>query len=954
MAVLFMVSCQSENPTEPNGNGSDKIDIGESVTVATQQVSSGGGVVQVSSVDTLISGLQITIPPNSYPDARTFTVSYAPVQSHKFGEFFKPISPLITISNGGGYADTLMEVKIPISLHAGMQPVAFFFDDRNGKLEPIPMLTYDSKSVTIATMHFDVTGISAGVTGSKGVRPSDLVSFLSRVIITEISDEMVQAIAASHPVLGTGFNAGTDDWEFVNHGSYLPDAQGGHCAGQNISSLWYFFEKKMALGERGLFHRYDSVNTSSDVLWEDNRLGYRMASATQINMDWDTKMRRFFREEVGAQDNWTWNALAVSMFLNNEPYIMSVRGKDAAGNSVGHSLIAYAVNLTTRSIAIADPNFPGNQTRRITYDGRIFAPYNSALTAGDPNIAFDTIRLNYKTTTIDWAKVGELWNNVMVSKQNPGFPDYTLWVNTTPSVKLEEYYSTSVDTVDISLVSTDPNNIAFRVYDKAGVRIIPIAPATITKRGVLHLQPGDNTFGFYILGEPTTNRWRWVDFRWIHITYNQTSVSIQPPITVGAKNQQYVWSGIAKNRPNNVRYEWDFGDGSAKFIRNNDSVAYYSYSNDGEYTIKLQVFDRSTNKMIGEATATASIHSGPEIISVVPQEVSYGATVYISGKGFGATQGTNTLKFGAGLAPKSIISWRDDEIVATVPEMFEAVNNYVTVTVNGIESNRGLLNCMWPEITSVSPDSCEAGEIVAIKGKWFGHMQGNSKIEFGLTDVGTIVTWSDTMITIIVPEPAAQMYSFNYINFTRGNGSTTSHKFAIIENVLNTLQRTTCFSGLVFSGNFKMSISSPTPHEEYQNTMITIESNGCQISKMVWDNRDFSVTISAIAQYDTNITTFNGTVSFDGKTLETINARYYQGTKNSTNIRELHFKNIPLKTSYPYYNRVTFELSGAELKDHFVKAVVDYTSPVYITKYIETDWSHATIIPRFSVTLYKP
>jgi len=219
---LFISSCTKDsNPIGPGTTTPPKIEIGTEVTVATQAISTSGGRISVTSSDTLINGLELMVPKNSYGDARTFTISYAPIKSQQFQEFFRPISPLITISNGGGYADSMMVMRVPIALPNGAYPVAFYYDDQNQTLEPVPMLAFDRKSVTIMSKHFDVSGVSSGLSKSYRVFSSDPLSRYARLIITIVNKEIVDAIALKEPSITTGYSPGVDDWEFVNYGSYL-------------------------------------------------------------------------------------------------------------------------------------------------------------------------------------------------------------------------------------------------------------------------------------------------------------------------------------------------------------------------------------------------------------------------------------------------------------------------------------------------------------------------------------------------------------------------------------------------------------------------------------------------------------------------------------------------------------------------------------------------------------
>jgi len=118
--------------------------------------------------------------------------------------------------------------------------------------------------------------------------------------------------------------------------------------------------------------------------------------------------------------------------------------------------------------------------------------------------------------------------------------------------------------------------------------------------------------------------------------------------------------------------------------------------------------------------------------------------VQINGSGFGASQGSSTVKFN-GSYSATVISWSDTQITVTVPP--QAFTGLVLVTVGGVDSNRTVyFNVPAPQITSLSPTSGGVGTQVTVNGSGFQATKAaNSSISFnGLP--GTVVTWNDTQI----------------------------------------------------------------------------------------------------------------------------------------------------------------------------------------------------------------
>lgn len=60
-----------------------------------------------------------------------------------------------------------------------------------------------------------------------------------------------------------------------------------------------------------------------------------------------------------------------------------------------------------------------------------------------------------------------------------------------------------------------------------------------------------------------------------------------------------------------------------------------------------------------------------------------------------------------------------------------------------------------PLITSLLPNSGPVGSTVVINGKGFGNTQSSSKISFNGVDAGLASNWTDTAITVTVPQGAS-------------------------------------------------------------------------------------------------------------------------------------------------------------------------------------------------------
>jgi hypothetical protein len=304
--------------------------------------------------------MEIIVPPGAYSDTRQFHVSCAPVLSHSFGELFEPLTPMITVENGGDHSEETMTVQIPVQIPQGWFAAAFFFDRDQGKLEPMQLISTENDVITVNTRHF------------------------SDFIVTGIPQYLLDSYLAQG--IRSDFYPGVDDFSFKNRGSYIEPR--GHCAGQSIGAMWYYSAEPE--GNQPLWGSYD--NNFSDRptpdLWEDDSYAYRFCSVLQKDVDWDSFERMFWLESQGrvwkqVNNQWQWvdvpgigpegtrNMFALSMLLTGEPQYVSI--KSNAGG--GHAMIVWSV--TRDAMHIADPNYQGRDDRLIYFSNGAFIPYSS-------------------------------------------------------------------------------------------------------------------------------------------------------------------------------------------------------------------------------------------------------------------------------------------------------------------------------------------------------------------------------------------------------------------------------------------------------------------------------------------------------------------------------------------------------------------------------------------------
>jgi hypothetical protein len=86
-----------------------------------------------------------------------------------------------------------------------------------------------------------------------------------------------------------------------------------------------------------------------------------------------------------------------------------------------------------------------------------------------------------------------------------------------------------------------------------------------------------------------------------------SSIAISPADTVADKNATLQWTATLTNPPPSVRYDWDFGDGSAVQSNVDNNKAGHAYTALGKFTVKCSAFNNATSKLLSLDSAHAQI-----------------------------------------------------------------------------------------------------------------------------------------------------------------------------------------------------------------------------------------------------------------------------------------------------------------------------------------------------------
>ena len=495
--------------TEPPAAGTNAgvpgdLRLGDSQTVLEASVSAAGGAVAIRRGP--LTGLTIEVPGGSYADTTAFTVTLTEVDGATFGRAVRPLTPLVTVDNGGAYSDEIMTVRVPVRVPEDTFAMGFLYED--GALEALPLVDLGADHVTIATRHFS----------------SFLIAGIEYALLP--------------PDVGTQFRVQDDNWQFVNNGTYPEDS--GICAGMSLTSMWYFLERKGSEGE--LWNRWDDDGRQDTPSFtNDDAFALRWATKVQRAVDWSSLTRKISKA-IARQgyERLQYDAFRYAMYVTGEPQYMTLN--DASGGS-GHAMVVYA--QTPGSLWIADPNYP-RDLRQIRFDETAgeFSTYSSgtdaeAIEAG-VDVAYERFALVAKTALIPWDTIADLYQQMPAGIVGAGvFPPYQLAVRTQQpdgswlSQPLQNGFLTSLPTLTLGVNPTF--DAAINVYKGTSETAFGTFRANaVTGWGAVPLPLlGANEIGIEIVGGPSSAApGAWVDFRRFTVYRGEpVTTTTAPPAT---------------------------------------------------------------------------------------------------------------------------------------------------------------------------------------------------------------------------------------------------------------------------------------------------------------------------------------------------------------------------------------------------------------------------------------
>ncbi|MBR9979079.1 MAG: PKD domain-containing protein, partial [Bacteroidetes bacterium] len=414
-------------------------------------------------------------------------------------------------------------------------------------------------------------------------------------------------------------------WPFINDGTYA--AHGGMCAGMSIGAAYFYRDFKGTLQLRSHFDN-DQYWFQTPKVWQDDANGLKFCAELQhafitTSDIWERKQGSPLIPLLNRSEEDHFWSLCYALLVNNQPQFIFLAVRNDY-NADAHAIIAYAYEILPGEgrLKVYDPNSPGKEgTIIFDFSSGKFRPYTSAANA---SALADGRTFNYNeivfiplSTLCNMKDIDRIWQKVADRTVGAGqYPEYELWAvpvdnEDLPRVKL-------LDAADGKTTYLPYRDFTVEIIQKdAGIPTTLTAwvdlpdikeierqePASII---VLERPDKDNLVGIQVnaIADDATN-YSWAGFQWFKI--RMQSLWLEPADTTVNMNQELrLVLRHNSTAPQNARFVWDFGDGTTKTTIG-DSTNTHTWTELGEYTVRVEMFEGNAAEAIGSALATVNV-----------------------------------------------------------------------------------------------------------------------------------------------------------------------------------------------------------------------------------------------------------------------------------------------------------------------------------------------------------
>ena len=652
---------------------------------SSASVSAGGTTLTYAKSGDPLNGLTLTVPAAAYTTTTQWTIVADSSVVVPLPAGFSQVGPVLVITNGQNYADSIMTLTMPMHLAAGMTVAPFYYDPVSGTLEGVPMVAQTATSATLATQHFsgDLMAIPGSGATAGSLRQSLRAGFGSvRVVWVQIDATKLVGTYSST------FTPGIDDWEFINYGDYI--APNGICEGMSITAMYYHYFFRLGTSPRaGLYHQFDQSLANQ---W-DNVQGIRFAGSVQGDYlaRWDQGINQvemltdIATANGTAATNLTSSWVLLTLKLTGRPVLIALQRSGG-----GHAVVAYAATSTgsTTLVSIANPNNPGVTTQTMTFINGVLQPIPIAVNAGEVPRNYVKAYALGVSTEVPLNQVATRWQEFVAGKAGSDRYPATYHFEILDSLTgtwstLGSTFQTTAAQVAIRTIcpscpaktvgGSDPDQQFGQIWDSAGQYLL--APGAVIN-GITTTTP---YVGVMLASSPFGNSSSpgFVDY--LPFIFNHGTFFIQPSTSTPTANLPVSFvthhGGIAT--PSST-FTWNFGDNTAPVVKTGDSTVNHTFTTAGSYAVSVTLRDGSGNAR-GQASVTMNVQPGatfaisPALLDAIPGDV---ATMTATAHGALPAHVNYTWTFGDGFPSATV------KDVTTVQHIWGPVGTFpVTLTV---------------------------------------------------------------------------------------------------------------------------------------------------------------------------------------------------------------------------------------------------------------------------------
>jgi hypothetical protein len=791
-AVVVAVAACGDSNTTPTGT-KPPTTTASFDTLSKGSIPSSGGTITVNKPGDPLNGLTMTVSSGAFSGTLNIVIGSSTNKNLPTANGIVPISPVVHVTGGAGYANGVITFKIPATVATNTFPVVVLYDSATKAIEPMTTIAYDGSSVTAMTGHLSpanaLSPSAARVAGrvramaNGGSSDSVYVSFGVYAIPT----------ALLHQDWDTHFRPGINDWEIP---AYPTEPQKrGTLLGVVATELWYFNTRASATPLNGRFPAVRNVPLSDTV-------GFHWASLidNQVDNEYNSYASAAY-ESVNSRavdrDTLQFDQIRASFALatlnGGVPLPVLV---DLQSFNNFYYLIAY--RTTGNQIYVADPVSPGDSTRFLQLGSGGMIPYVNprykpgvtyttpiatslamaiplpTLASSYVNAAAGTAGNSLFPVAAFYSWSGQLYDTLYVIDSlrfwaqcatcQYGFASTLSPApagNVASSFKL---YFISAGAVTDSIGALGPNGLQ--------LSSAKVTPGTQQTLGVPLASP-DSAGASLASGALA-----WLGWQQITITNLQVTIAPNAPEVSMTTPQTFQVSVAPNLLPADVAYQWTFGDSTAQVTVQKSANVQHTYAKSGTLVATVQIIDNRNTQVIAQGSDTVTVDGPVELWTIQSFKYLYtlvnGVKEYASDSGVpkdslaitiqpgtvptlvalnGPPFNSNYPEAGFGFAspPDSAQQWAS---VKPVPLAISAPYPPLTVagytntgtatsgTITGqaiIANDNGVMNAGY-SVNLVKNGATLSGYIM---------LQGTGPIK-GVTTTGIVV---DSVVAVRVPQP---------------------------------------------------------------------------------------------------------------------------------------------------------------------------------------------------------